>query len=415
MKFLQQTSLLRWLAAAALLGSAYSASAATITAASCAQSAVQSAINSAADGDTVVVPAGTCTWSSTVNVNNKTIILRGAGSGAGGTRINHSGGNHTLLQIDAGSKRGKMDVSGFWFYGAANGNWWNGSAMIFGGPAGWKNLRIHHNVFEGNHPWTMKGDSRTHGLIDNNTFKGNAYGIMLYGEGKSDWSSPLTLGTGDFFFVEDNNFDFNDFYGTVGVPVMDMDYGGRQVFRYNRIANGMWETHDMARSGLVSAHAYELYMNTFTSTTSKWKGFDISAGTGVIWGNTINGPYQIPIGAIDYKSFDPRSVRLCDGSDPADKNVPGESGWICQYQIGSHGEGASAVTLPVYLWNNTANGGTANMQCTNGCNHVKEGRDFINGTAKPGYAPYRYPHPLQSGEVPPTTAPLPAPSGLQVR
>jgi hypothetical protein len=397
--------------ASLLLFGLSAAQAATITASSCSQAAVQTAVSAAADGDRVVVPAGTCTWTSAVSIANKTIILEGAGSGAGGTKIVHDGGNHTLISVSAGSKRGKMDISKFWFSGGSS-NYWNGTAMQLYGPDGWKNLRVHHNVFDGNYPWSIKGSSSTHGLIDNNVFKGRAFGIMLYGNGKSDWAAPLTLGTADFFFVEDNRFEFDDFYGATGVPVMDMDAGGRQVFRHNTIRYGMWETHDMARSGLVSANAYELYNNTFTTTSNKWKAFDVSAGTGVIWGNTISGDWSVPIGAIDYKSFDPRSVRKCDGSDPADKNVSGESGWICQYQIGSMSEGPTAYTYPLYVWSNTKNGSVVGMQCTNGCNHVKSGRDYINNgtTPKPGYTPFRYPHPLQSG-----IAVLSPPSGLKVQ
>ena len=411
---------LRTLGLAAMAAAGLSvAHAATITAASCAQSAVQSAVNSASDGDTVLVPAGSCTWSSAVTISNKTIVLTGAGSGTGGTRIVHGGGNYTLISVDAGTKKGRMDISGFWFSGAAN-NWWNGTAMMLYGPAGWKNLRVHHNVFDGNYPWSIKGGSNTHGLIDHNTFRGRAFGIMLYGDGAKDWAAPLTLGTADFFFVEDNVFEFDDWYGSTGAPVMDMDSGGRQVFRNNTIKNGMWETHDKARSGLVSANAYELYNNTFTATSNKWKAFDVSAGTGVIWGNSISGDWTVPIGAIDYKSFDPRSVRLCDGSDPADQNVAGQSGWRCQYQIGSRGEGPTAYGYPLYVWSNTKNGATVGMQCTDGCNHVQAGRDYINNgtTAKPGYVPYVYPHPLQSNTVPaqtPAPAQLPAPSGLTVK
>lgn len=400
-----------WLPVASLLFGLSAAHAATISASSCSQSAVQAAVNSASDGDRVIVPAGTCTWNAAISIVNKTITLEGAGSGTGGTKIVHGGGNYTLISVDAGSKKGKMDISKFWFAGSAP-NWWNGTAMMLYGPKGWKNLRVHHNVFDGNYPWSIKGSSSTNGLIDNNTFKGNAYGIMLYGDGKADWAAPLTLGTADFFFVEDNKFEFNDFYGNTGVPVMDMDSGGRQVFRHNTIKYGMWETHDKARSGLVSANAYELYNNTFTTTSDKWKAFDVSAGTGVIWGNTITGNYSVPIGAMDYKSFDPRSVRMCDGTDPADQNVPGESGWRCQYQIGSMSEGPTAYGYPLYVWSNTINGSNIGMQCTDGCNHVKAGRDFINNgtTAKPGYKPYQYPHPLQTGDGGPS-----APSALSVQ
>ena len=195
---------------------------------------------------------------------------------------------------------------------------------------------------------------------------------------------------------------------------MDMQRGGRVVFRYNTVRNGFWETHDKARSGLVSANAYEIYNNTFWTNTNKWKGLDISAGTGVVWGNTFTGggtwetDWSVPIGAMDYKSFDPRSLSLCDGNDPADQNVPGEAGWRCQYQIGSQSEGTTAYAYPLYLWSNTHNSSLVGMECTAGCSvndrpHLLEGRDFIdNGTTtKSGYTPYVYPHPL-AGDSSPT-------------
>lgn len=46
------------------------ASANTITAASCSQTDVQNAINSASDGDTVLVPAGSCVWSNGVTIGS---------------------------------------------------------------------------------------------------------------------------------------------------------------------------------------------------------------------------------------------------------------------------------------------------------------------------------------------------------
>ena len=55
--------------------------AATYTARSCNTADVQSAINSAAEGDTVTIPAGTCTWTSGVTISGKGITLAGAGSG----------------------------------------------------------------------------------------------------------------------------------------------------------------------------------------------------------------------------------------------------------------------------------------------------------------------------------------------
>jgi len=70
---------------AALLGLLHSiAQAATIDAASCSQEDVQAAIDKARDGDVVVVPAGTATWTTpkawTPSVKiRKGIVLKGAG------------------------------------------------------------------------------------------------------------------------------------------------------------------------------------------------------------------------------------------------------------------------------------------------------------------------------------------------
>ena len=358
---------------------------------------VQAAINRAESGGTVLVPAGTCTWSAALSISNKVVVLQGAGSGAGGTRINHSTGEHTLIAVDAGTDAGRVDISGFWFHGGSD-NYWNGTVMQLYGPNGWKNLRVHDNVFEDNYPWTITLGTNTHGLIDHNTFEGRSFGIKTYGGGAEDWSTQLALGTADFFFVENNTFDYDDFYGSTGVPALDMNAGGRVVFRHNTGNNYFFETHDRARSGLVSANAYEIYNNTFTADSNKWKGLDLTAGTGVVWGNTMTGDFSFPIGAMDYKTADPRGIGRCDGTDPADQNVAGESGWRCQYQLGTQGEGATAYSYPLYVWSNSVNGTTEGMECTDGCSHVQEGRDFINnGTVpKPGYTPFVFPHPLSS-------------------
>jgi hypothetical protein len=68
----------------ALLFSALSVAtlhAATHAAATCNTSDVQTAINAAAEGDTVTIPAGTCTWTSGVTISGKGITVTGAGAG----------------------------------------------------------------------------------------------------------------------------------------------------------------------------------------------------------------------------------------------------------------------------------------------------------------------------------------------
>ena len=86
--------------------------AATINAASCSSTHVQNAINAAADGDRVLVPAGTCTWTSRVTVSGKGITL--AGAGVGQTTI-VNGTNSTALQFDFTPGNPTTYVEGFTF------------------------------------------------------------------------------------------------------------------------------------------------------------------------------------------------------------------------------------------------------------------------------------------------------------
>jgi hypothetical protein len=73
----------------------------TITAASCSSANVQSAINSVVDGDTVIVPAGSCMWTSAVSINNKGITLQGAGIGQ---TIITNGSSNIIVNIAAGGR-----------------------------------------------------------------------------------------------------------------------------------------------------------------------------------------------------------------------------------------------------------------------------------------------------------------------
>ena len=61
---------------------ATTARAADIIATSCSESAIQTAINSAVNGDRVLIPAGTCIWTTQVTIpSTKGITLQGAGIG----------------------------------------------------------------------------------------------------------------------------------------------------------------------------------------------------------------------------------------------------------------------------------------------------------------------------------------------
>ena len=76
------TKIIKWVLFALVLGTFFGgqAKASTLTAASCNVSDVLSAINSAKDGDTVIIPNGSCSWSSGISTA-KQITLQGASVG----------------------------------------------------------------------------------------------------------------------------------------------------------------------------------------------------------------------------------------------------------------------------------------------------------------------------------------------
>ena len=100
-------------------------------------------------------------------------------------------------------------------------------------------------------------------------------------------------------------------------------------------------------------------------------------------------------------SMQVQNLRRNVGPYPCWKN-----GWPAPHQVGQGHDGSKSVVEGLYIWNNT---GTSSLtiwpvnfapdQCSGGVDvsvHVKQGRDFFVGTAKPGYTKYRYPHPMRS-------------------
>ena len=94
------------LLAIAFIAAVIPARASTINAASAALADVAAAINSAANGDTVFIPAGTATWTSGISVS-KNIQIVGAGSG----RIIAYDDGKEVLAIGTGAKT--ISIAGF--------------------------------------------------------------------------------------------------------------------------------------------------------------------------------------------------------------------------------------------------------------------------------------------------------------
>ncbi len=379
-----------------------------IHAASCASADVQTAIDSASDGQTVVLPTCTATWFTTVRIEERAITLQGAGMDQTViTDMTGNAWNEPALWIQ--SLEGQsIRVTRIGFVYGLNGTVqdYNGAIVIRGAS---HQVRIDHNKFVDFWNRSMQSSGQTYGLIDHNLFQRTASAANSFqatntnADGDGSWTRPLALGTANAFYIEDNVFDF---YGEGSST--DSHSGGRFVFRHNMNLNGTMLNHGLDTSDR-SSHSFEIYDNTFSLEEYTFNVITIRGGTGTIFRNSITNSetIDIPIIAQHYRSCTDypgsHGVR-CNGTNPIDGNVL-SSGYPCKDQ---HGRTTGQQHHPIYVWDNVFNAQDIDMQmfdpwqCTDPsmADHLQEGRDFINDAHLPGYVPSPYPHPMTLGDYP---------------
>ena len=376
--------------------------AATFQASSCSLSDVTTAIGKATDGDTVVIPAGACTWSSYLPIGKgssrtKMVKLIGAGTDAlTGTRITC---NDTCIWAWLRNGLANLEISYIRFIeGTATEAW----AIQLGGHADIYNslFRIHHCYFQYgsgsidnaiiigglnqydssydiNHPYIF-------GLIDNNTFKADAttQGIDIgpvYSSGISTqnagdaawklWEMSDHQGTWKNVIIEDNVIDSRPGWRD-GTAFMDGAGGSAYVFRHNTIYNNWISNHDPGSNGWRGHKWTEAYDNIFVLDyvgSGYNGGITWRAGTGVAFNNEFydanrKGSY-VGSGTDTFNLFlNLQYYRDCEnqggggnpincpnnilcGQDPTlgCDNKEDASGWICRDQTGAR-KGAAEPT-----------------------------------------------------------------------
>jgi hypothetical protein len=385
------------------------ADAATISAASCSQSAVQTAIDRASSGDTVRVPAGVCSWAAAVLIPaNKKISLQGEGIGK--TRITVNPVGEAVRTAQSGSR-----ITGFTFHGGSiivDGDGWRVDHCKFHNASAFHEGVIAYGQREVQHPT---------GLVDHCSFY-NARVLIVGWAGlmaHALWAQPLNLGAGNgVVYVEDCTF-----VGTVQSNAVDANYGGRYVFRYNTVTDTYLEAHSVQGENRA-ARTWEIYNNRFIQANrDMWVPMLLRGGTGVVFNNTVSGTWSNPRIALDnVRDCESRDIAgMCNGSSSWDGNQPGGSGYPCRDQIGRAKDKYrwTATTPhppqaldPAYAWNNRLGGNDVPFFQHNNCaDHIKPGRDYYNNRVKPGYAPYIYPHPFVQGWKP---AEIPSPQNLLI-
>jgi len=401
--------------------------AATRDASSCSQSDVQAAINSSSDGDTLLIPAGNCTWFSSVSTGGKAITIQGDGRSSTIITVSASGEG-----LNVTNNAGKaITIKSMKWMGQATVN---GLIKISGTI---KSFRITDCNFD----WTGYGSppdgaivisGYAHGVIDHCTFapaNNSTYrsGIRVEPDGTANaYARDSALGTANSVYVEDCIFIEPTPIGYS--HAIWAQNGGSYVFRHNSVTNWGIDMHGHCTSG--GGREFEIYNNTFAATGS-YSGATITirGGTGVIYNNTFT--------SNGYRMYG-QGLRMQEVDDGDICNaMTGGACHACTYPaLYQLGRGKNNSLDPIYMWNNNLDGSywvsnpsnppylkspyqintvwasdSADSACDSACGGAQQAphyftqlnRDYYDSesTAKPGYTSYTYPHPLVTGDAPP--------------
>ena len=387
---------------------------------------VQAKINAASPGDTIAIPAGSFAWSSGVTNGGKPVKISGAGVGS--TTVNRAETSGHLLALS-----GAFELSGIRFLDPYDGSQVNFSFLVDVSPAGGIPT-IHDCQFTTGYNYAVRFTSNG-GVIWNCSFWTTSEmlgGISFVNTSAdaSEWNKADTMGMqGDPSGTLNTYVEDCKFYDTT-TAVSNLDDNSRVVWRHNLMSNVQMGSHGQETSVWGARH-WEIYSNTFvvsmSGTSSQGTPYPLNlnnliglrGGTGVITGNAMD---VVPFGK-DQIQFNVFNIRRATGQ------LPCQTAWPSAHQIGQGWsatsqapfgnpvvtrDGVGAILDPAYVWGNTGSATTDPNyialneyqpdECGNGqliANYVKAGRDYLT-TAKPGYAPYTYPHPIRGGSPTPT-------------
>ncbi len=400
-------------------------------------SVLQTAVDAARDGDTLLLPAGEFVLDERVVIRTF-ISIKGKGRGVGGTKLyrresvadsvlSSASWRQMFYFISSSDASSNSVISDIYFKGKNPSVRSGDGGSIAADNAiridNFKDFVITNCRFEhfGAAAVRIKHkDNLASGLIFNNEFIHNykknldlGYGVSVYGN-NNQWIDDPQFGSENFIFIEDNYF--------VGHRHSIAGGGaGRYVFRHNVAADNLFghaiDAHE-ARGGTISqstgyfsTRAYEVYENSVYNTKFKdgtlfidgstqepynrlvRVAIGIRGGEGLVYNNKIEG-YRFGIELFVIPHF------------------PGDDEYPISYQIGYQsgkklGPRHSGNQLPegggdLFIWANTFipfrasdPGFTPFYTGYERPDRLLKDRDYHLATEKPGYTPYTYPHPLR--------------------
>ena len=350
----------------------------THTAASCSAADVTTAITAASTGDTVAVPAGSCSWSSGLSIT-KGITLQGAG--IGNTVITYGGSAASMVYYNptTPSLNNPFRLTGFTLdcnnvagtYGVQIRQNSDTTNII-------SNIRIDNNRItkckEG-----IKFLGMIYGLVDNNQFANNEMEFEVLGLDTYSWVDPLEIGSSKYIYVETNTFT-----GSYGYFFLS-GQGARWVFRYNNVdlANCAYSILD-AHGNLVYEYpacnwlnnnrgivGHEIYENTFTNLNrGAAKLHDLRGGTGIVFNNAVTGTNTGCNNIINIREEDDNSIGPCY---PVKTTYPGYD-----------------PVKDTYIWGNTQNSNRHCLANSDSALMIIEQQDYWADTQVWGTTPTTY-------------------------
>jgi hypothetical protein len=276
----------------------------THTALTCSYSDVLTAYTAASAGDTVSIPAGSCTWTSALNIT-KSINLIGAGSSS--TVISRTTSGQIInvtLATDV-----PIRISGIGFVFQNNTDTTKTAIFIKGSNyTVLTQVRIDHNAFTKGYDVIFVTGVGVFGVIDNNTFTNVHQNRFKCGDdgGQKSWNGRTTITAGsnnaNALFIEsntiiwDNNNDDNDQDAFIYI-----EEGGVVVFRHNTIDATAWtnstgltilnnhgnQQYWVGGETTRAAPIFEAYNNTISTYKSSINMFGIRGGSVLIHDNAI--------------------------------------------------------------------------------------------------------------------------------
>lgn len=339
------------------------------------------------------------------------------------TTLTHSASASTLASLTEATG-GNVDFSGIFFVNGSG----TGDFIHLNRVSGGKPIRVHDCYFESS---SSTGDciqaDTNRGVIWNCSFSALPFAQAQLALHHIDcptdsWTTAANWGASDTDGTHALYFEDCDFHAWLNAT--DMDNSSRTVIRHCLFNNAGLGTHG-ADTSLYGQRYFEFYDSEFV-----FNGFSNGQTLPLNWWFFIRGGTFIVTDCIipamnsqDYPNkntyrFMVMNLQRSAGPNPCwGANIAGLQ-YPAPRQAGmgrvTGTAGNDSVTYrgdsePIYLWNNTGTGahnvgfddfgGCTNPDSTVG--YVVAGRDYFdNGTAKPGYQKYTYPHPLHGGGPP---------------